>query len=154
MASGTFSHEGFRPADRSDERSLLVDVLRDTTKFLASLQLTVVLFVLAILIVLFGTLAQTEYNIDYVMKNYFRTFVAAIEFKVLMPVAFFPNLADGTRDGIPIGKWLITGFYFPGGWLIGAIMVIMMVFRPEGIVRAARRTYLFRESESGAADRE
>jgi branched-chain amino acid transport system permease protein len=31
--------------------------------------------------------------------------------------------------------------------LFGAIMVVMMVFRPEGIIRAARRTYLFRETE-------
>jgi branched-chain amino acid transport system permease protein len=31
--------------------------------------------------------------------------------------------------------------------LFGAIMVVMMIFRPEGIIRAARRTYLFREAE-------
>jgi branched-chain amino acid transport system permease protein len=34
--------------------------------------------------------------------------------------------------------------------LFGAIMVVMMVFRPEGIIRASRRTYLFRETEDNS----
>ena len=129
MATGSFSHEGFRPVSATNERSLLEAATRDTVKFLSSLQLTVVLFALAILIVLFGTLAQTEYNIDYVMAKYFRTFVAAIEFKVLMPVAFFPNLPASLREGIPLGlgNRVVTGFYFPGGWLIGAVMVLNLI---------------------------
>ena len=48
-------------------------------EILASLKLTVLLFALGIFIVLAGTLAQTEDNIDTVVQNYFRTMVADIE---------------------------------------------------------------------------
>ncbi len=75
-------------------------------KPLASLQLTVVLFVLSIILVLAGTLAQVDYDIWYVVHNYFRCLVAWIELKV-----FFPR------------AWDVPGIVpFPGGWFIGAAL--------------------------------
>ncbi|NOZ39825.1 MAG: cytochrome c biogenesis protein CcsA [Planctomycetes bacterium] len=73
---------------------------------LASLRLTVVLFALSLILVLAGTLAQIDHEIWYVVHNYFRAWFAWIDFQV-----FFP------RD------WKLPGgFWFPGGWLIGAAL--------------------------------
>ena len=65
---------------------------------LASLKLTVLLFALGIFIVLAGTLAQTEDNIDTVMQNYFRVKpwsdslgFANIEVRIFFPRSFFPE---------------------------------------------------------------
>ena len=73
---------------------------------LASLRLTVVLFALSLVLVLAGTLAQIDHDIWYVVKNYFRTYVAWIDFQVFLPRAL----------DVP------GGFYFPGGWLLGGAM--------------------------------
>ncbi|MEE3371926.1 MAG: cytochrome c biogenesis protein CcsA [Planctomycetota bacterium] len=89
---------------------------------LASLKLTVILFALGIFIVLAGTLAQTEDNIDTVVQNYFRTMVAHIEVKVFFPRSFFP-------EGHFLAKWHASdaSFPFPGGWLIGLVMVVNLL---------------------------
>ena len=89
---------------------------------LASLKLTVILFALGIFIVLAGTLAQTEYNIDTVVQDYFRTMVAHIEVKVFFPRSFFP-------EGTFLADWHDSeaSFWFPGGWLIGLVMVVNLL---------------------------
>ena len=78
---------------------------------LASLQLTVVLFALSLVLVLAGTLAQIDHEIWYVVHNYFRTWFAWIEFQVFFPRAW----------NLPGGCW------FPGGWLIGAFLGINLL---------------------------
>ena len=89
---------------------------------LASLKLTVLLFALGIFIVLAGTLAQTGDNIDTVVQNYFRTMVADIEVKVFFPRSFFP-------EGHFLADWHDSeaSFPFPGGWLIGLVMVVNLL---------------------------
>ena len=77
----------------------------------ASLRLTVVMFALSIILVLAGTLAQIEHEIWYVVHHYFRTWFAWINFQV-----FFPR-----NWSIPGGMW------FPGGWLIGAVMSVNLL---------------------------
>ncbi|MEM9352832.1 MAG: cytochrome c biogenesis protein CcsA [Planctomycetota bacterium] len=73
---------------------------------LASLRLTVFLFVLSLVLVFAGTLAQIDDDIWEVIHSYFRCWFARIPLQV-----FFP------RD------WGVPGaFWFPGGWLIGAVM--------------------------------
>ncbi len=94
----------------------LLDAWRTVLRPIASLQVTVVLFALAILIVLAGTLAQTRMDISTVIDGYFRTAVARIEFQALLPQSFFPRLQN------------VPGyFYFPGGWLIGSLMAINLL---------------------------
>ena len=78
---------------------------------MASLRLTVVLFALSIVLVLAGTLAQVDHDIWYVVKGYFRTWLAWIDFQI-----FFPRAWD-----VP------GGFYFPGGWLIGGALGLNLV---------------------------
>ncbi|MHB1158406.1 MAG: cytochrome c biogenesis protein ResB [Phycisphaerales bacterium] len=78
---------------------------------LASLKLTVVLMAMAMFIVLAGTLAQRELGIWAVMSHYFRTLVAWIDVGV-----FFP------------ASWNVHGrFPFPGGWLIGGVMLVNLL---------------------------
>ena len=91
---------------------------------LASLRLTVALFVMAIFIVFAGTLAQTEKDIWQVVHDYFRmdltswdsaarSAFAWIDLRVFFPRSFFPGM-----EPIPWGY----GFFFPSGWLIGLVL--------------------------------
>jgi len=78
---------------------------------LASLRLTVVLFAISIILVLAGTLAQIDYDIWYVVANYFRCWIAWIELKI-----FFPR------------SWDVPGsFPFPGGWLVGGMLGVNLL---------------------------
>lgn len=81
---------------------------------LASLRLTVVLFALAVVLVFFGTLAQVEQGIWAVMEQYFRTPVAWIDLSVLS--ALLPGIGH-----IPVT------FPFPGGYLIGGVLVVNLL---------------------------
>ncbi|HEX3726307.1 MAG TPA: hypothetical protein VHV08_08690, partial [Pirellulales bacterium] len=84
---------------------------------LASLQLTVVLFALAIFLIFVGTLAQVDKDIWDVMSQYFRAWFAWIDLQVFFPKSFFA----GEAPKIP------GGFWFPGGWLIGGAMGINLL---------------------------
>ena len=90
---------------------------------LASLKIAVVLFAMAIFVVLAGTMAQVHKDIWEVVRDYFRTDIAWIEFRVFFPKSFFMGtflepLTD-IREGL--------GFPFPGGWLIGGAMVVNLL---------------------------
>jgi hypothetical protein len=77
---------------------------------LASLKLTVVLMALSIGLVFVGTLAQVDDGIWTVVEKYFRSAYVFVPFQL-----FFP------RD------WHIPGaFPYPGGWLIGGVMLLNM----------------------------
>ncbi len=96
-------------------KSPLVSILEP----LASLKLSVVLFAMAIFIVLAGTFAQTKMGNWQAVDKYFRTPVAFVEYDVFFPKAFFPD-----RDDEPVTLAGFRGFWFPGGWLIGALMFV------------------------------
>src|SRR5687768_10364089 len=89
----------------------LTDVLRQILMSLASLRLTVALFAMAIFLIFAGTLAQVDRDIWEVMRLYFRTLLARIEFQIFFPLSFFPS-----KPQVP------GAFYFPGGWLIGGAL--------------------------------
>ncbi len=74
---------------------------------LASLRLTVFLFVLAFILVFAGTLAQVDAGIFTVVTTYFRTLIVWIPLQIFIP------------RSIHVGG----GFYFPGGWLIGGALL-------------------------------
>ena len=97
----------------------LVAVLRP----IASLKIAVALFAMAIFLVLAGTMAQVHKDIWEVVRDYFRTDVAWIEWRVFFPKSFFMGTAlEGLTD-IEEGK----GFPFPGGWLIGGAMTVNLL---------------------------
>jgi hypothetical protein len=85
-------------------------------KTIASIRLTVVLFALLIFIVLAGTLAQAEYSNLTAIDQYFRCIFTKVEFKV-----FFPR---GSSLHSTMGD---AWFPFPGGWLIGGVMLVNLV---------------------------
>jgi ABC-type transport system involved in cytochrome c biogenesis permease subunit len=78
---------------------------------LASLKITVVSFALAIFLVLAGTLAQIDQDIWQVMGDYFRTPIAWIPFQIFVPRSI----------ELPGGIW------FPGGFTIGAVMLVNLL---------------------------
>lgn len=108
-----------------------VAVLRKILRPFASQKLAVATFALAILSVFFGTLGQVNKDIWEVVGHYFRfnpaeligngrlnlgALFAWIDFQIFFPPSFFPD-----HPVVP------GGFWFPKGWLIGAIMAINLV---------------------------
>jgi hypothetical protein len=83
---------------------------------LASLRLTVWLFVLAVSLVFFGTLAQVDEGIWTVLTKYFRTGLAWVPFQVFVRFGqiFFELSPNASMPGY---------FPFPGGWLIGGLLL-------------------------------
>jgi hypothetical protein len=89
-------------------------------KALASLRLTVFLFVLSMFLVFCGTLAMMDNGLFATMTQYFRSFVAWIPFQVFIRLGqvFF---------GFP-PNWNVAGsFPFPGGWTIGAVLLFNLL---------------------------
>ncbi|MAE62468.1 MAG: ResB protein required for cytochrome C biosynthesis [Planctomycetaceae bacterium] len=78
---------------------------------LASLRLTITLLALSLPLIFFGTLAQVEQGIWAVMDQYFRTPIAWIDLDVIS--ALLPVTWDWS--------WAVP---YPGGWLIGGVLVI------------------------------
>ena len=84
---------------------------------LASLRLTVVLFSQSMLLIFFGTLAQMDRGIFTILHDYFRTGLAWVPFELFFRFGqvFF---------GVP-QTWHIPGsFPFPGGWLLGTLLLV------------------------------
>src|SRR6516164_1015440 len=88
---------------------------------LASLRLTVWLFALALALVFFGTLAMMDEGLYTVLNKSFRckTFVW-IPFQLFVR---FCQVFFGVKKDLQVGG----GFPFPGGWLIGALLLVNIV---------------------------
>lgn len=87
---------------------------------LASLQMTVVLFVLSLFLVFFGTMAQMNEGIWTVVDKYFRSGVVWIPFEL---IAKFSNVFF-----TPYNQVHFKGsFPFPGGWLLGSVMLVNLL---------------------------
>lgn len=80
-------------------------------RFLGSLELTILLLVLSIVLIFAGTLAQIDHGVWTVVKEYFRSFIAWVDLQI-----FFP------RDRIIPGKIPI-----PGGWTLGGLLLINLI---------------------------
>ena len=104
--------------------------LRLGLRFISSLRLTVALLGMAVFIVLAGTVAQVDQGLWTVVDKYFRTTLPVdVSIPVIAPHGieipwfcwvefsiFFP------RD------WSVPGgIYFPGGWLIGSVLLVNLV---------------------------
>ena len=87
---------------------------------LASLRLTVVMFVFAIALVFLGTLAQVDEGIWTVLSKYFRTGIAWIPFQALVR---FGQVFLGVSPHAQVSG----SFPFPGGWLIGGILLVNLL---------------------------
>jgi ABC-type transport system involved in cytochrome c biogenesis permease subunit len=113
---------------RRGERSELITA-SDVLAALGSLKLTVGLFAASLVIVLVGTLAQDEMNMQDVKERYFVSWIAWMHFDDFFPQAFYPH------------KQRIPGVLpFPGGALIGALLMVNLI---------ASKATRFRVSASG-----
>jgi len=81
-------------------------------KAISSLRLTVVLFALSMVLILAGTLAQTNSGIWTVVDQYFRSIYVAIPFQIFIPrkVATIPGV-----------------FPFPGGLTLGVLLFVNLL---------------------------
>jgi hypothetical protein len=86
----------------------------------ASLRLTVWLFALAILLVFFGTLAQVDEGLWTVLHQYFRAWLAKIPLQALVR---FGQVFFGVSKTAQVSG----GFWFPGGWLLGALLLVNLL---------------------------
>jgi ABC-type transport system involved in cytochrome c biogenesis permease subunit len=104
------------PSPRSQPHWRIMNLLT----WLASLRLTVVLFVLAIALVFFGTLAQVDEGIFTVLHRYFRSLLAWIPLQALVRFGqvFF---------GVPKTFEASGSFPFPGGWLLGGLLLVNLL---------------------------
>ncbi|QDV27877.1 Cytochrome c biogenesis protein CcsA [Aureliella helgolandensis] len=113
VATGTVSNSASR-SHASSTTSAPLAIL----KTLGSLKITVAMFAMGILIVLFGTLAQDEMDLSQVKREFFNCWIASIPLDILFPVTLFPH-------ELPyLGGF---GFYFPGGATIGLILLINLI---------------------------
>ncbi len=85
-------------------------MLKRLLSSLASLKLTVLLLTLAMILIFFGTLAQTYLGVWQAVDTYFRSWIAMIDFGILL-------------SGDP-GK---LRFPFPGGLTISALMILNLL---------------------------
>ena len=109
--AGRLSTDSFTTRARSDTRAIDSSAVLTLLQPLASLRLTVVLFALSMVLIMAGTLAQIDHDIWYVVAKYFRAWFAWIDFQV-----FFPRAWE-----------LKGGFWFPGGWLLGAALGVNLL---------------------------
>ncbi|MCE9554200.1 MAG: cytochrome c biogenesis protein ResB [Planctomycetes bacterium] len=85
------------------------ETIRWVLKPIASLRLTVVLFVACLVVVFCGTLAQREHGIQIVVQQYFRSALIWIPLRHLIFVS------------VP------GSFPFPGGWLLGTLLLFNLI---------------------------
>lgn len=106
------------PSDlRTSERDQSnVITASDVLSALGSLKFTVGLFAASLIIVLVGTLAQDELNMQQVKERYFVSWVAWMHFDDFFPQAFFPH-DNPLRGVIP----------FPGGAMIGVLLMVNLI---------------------------
>lgn len=83
---------------------------------LASLRLTVVLFALSMVLVFFGTLAQMNAGTWTVVNQYFRS--AYVWIPLQLCVQFGQKFFS-----LPTSAALPGAFLFPGGWLLGGLLL-------------------------------
>ncbi len=95
---------------------------RKVLKPIASLQFTVVLFALSMVLVFFGTVAMTKAGLWTIVDQYFRSGIVWIEFDLIRQFGIvFWDPAWKQSEPWPYA------FPFPGGWTIGAAMLANLV---------------------------
>jgi hypothetical protein len=104
------------PQRRAERFPLAKRVLRP----LASLRLTVFLFVLSMILVFCGTLAMMDQGLPTVLSRYFRSGIAWI------PLQLFVRLGQ-VFFGVSPNAHVAGSFPFPGGWLIGGALLVNLV---------------------------
>ena len=101
----------------SDDALSIASLINGAMKGLASLKLTVALFVAGIFVVYVGTVAQQQADIWQVVRDYFHAWVMWVDVNLLFPKAFFPFLPEMPIPPLPA----------PGGLSVGLLMAINLL---------------------------
>lgn len=135
------------PARRPSAFDSFMRGLRLVLGPIASLKITVALFVLSGLLVFFGTLAQKGQGVWTVVDNYFYSWFVMVEFQYLLE---FGKVFLGVRADASTAAWptWLKAFPFPAGKLLGWAMVVNLsaahfiqffaIF--DGVIKQATRT--------------
>src|SRR5262249_12460675 len=108
------------PAANRGARRRTPGVVHGILQSAASLRLTVVLFALSLVLIFAGTLAQMDAGIGTVVKDYFRSL------DVWGPVQLFVRFGQASFN-VPHLAQVRGAFPFPGGWLIGGLLLINLL---------------------------
>lgn len=100
------------------KRNIKVGYFLQTVNLIGSLRVTVTLFALSIFLVLAGTLAQVGNGNWTVVDNYFRSAYVWIPFQIFFKRSFLA---------------LPGAFLYPGGWLLGAFLLINLLAAHVGL---------------------
>ena len=126
MATNVLSNDPYlSPGDRRPRSPFrTASPIEALLRPLASLKLTVVLFAFAIFIVFAGTVAQVDQDVWTVVHHYFRSFFTWIDFRI-----FFPRTWNVSGLSLHVGPihFRVSGFPFPGGWLIGLLLIVNLL---------------------------
>lgn len=108
------------PAKVANTKPLTHKILKP----LASLQLTIALFVISLLIVFFGTMAQKYDSLNTVLDNYFYCWVAWVDLNLLSDFTqvFFSFRFAGTEQ-----DRVTCTVPFVGGFTLGWVMVVNLI---------------------------
>ena len=87
---------------------------------IASLRVTVVLFTFSLLLVFFGTLAQTQLGMWTAVERYFRAALVWVPFQLFVK---FGQVFFGISPSASVGG----SFPFPGGWLLGGMLLVNLL---------------------------
>jgi hypothetical protein len=123
LIAGRPGHEEATGADTpgGPKRAPASRLLLTPLNVLASLRLTVVLFTLAIILVFLGTLAQIDQGIWTVLNTYFRC-----KTYVWVPWQLFVQFGQ-VFLWIPATAKVSGSFPYPGGWLIGGLLLVNLL---------------------------
>ncbi len=129
------------PLQRQPDR---LRILKKVGQALASLRLTVVLFVLSMFLVFTGTLAMRDSGLWVTLSGYFRCWIAWIPLQVFVPFGqvFF---------GMPMNLRVPGGFYYPGGWLLGTALLVNLLAAHAlrfKFLKRADRSFLLQRAEA------
>lgn len=105
-------------------KSSIMDDAKGVLSSFASLKLTVTLFFMSLFLVWVGTLAQAEISLLDSVSGYFRSWYVWIPFRVLIPSHWHPSLHAWLDHGIGTDSFALKGFVYPGGWLLGALLLV------------------------------
>ena len=122
--SSTTMPGGFSSANE-DLKPLTKDLtagLLRAVKLLASLKLTCTLFILAMVIIFVGSLAQSRRDVWQVMGQYFRTYLAWIDVQDLFPPSMFGGLGERVAEKAGYFRFMNFRYIpFPGGCTSSAL---------------------------------
>lgn len=116
MATGTLGKQGGSARALDHTTTDVEKLLWYSLRALGSLKITCAMFVLGVIILFVGTLAQDEQTIVDVKHDYFNSWIAVVPFDVFVPQTIWPH-------SVPL-KW---GFAMPGGATIGLVLLINLI---------------------------